>query len=343
LRQFPVFNTKIDTPTGTLDVTPSIDQIMSSIDQIMSSFEDSSDIYDDTTLLREEGILGSPFAEEDAQAFADEREVWYSRRRDFEVPEEDEDYENDGIEIGLTEEEKQERIRENLAQGRDATGILRTHSPVCACNFCQPERDSDPVDEYIQSEEYKTALRVFGEETAAQLCFAAIGGSWYDMFYRVDSDPEWDAVMARYYANKQAREAEEARKLAAYRQRQIEEKVAEEARRNLKKGQQVEKNGRLCTRLFSCVGDKHSGGAKPTTMHVSSECWSHERRCPETGALLTPHKCPFLHPGEPGFHKEWLTNRLWMPAGIAETPRVPQTQASRFPSNGRPPTRPQRR
>jgi hypothetical protein len=86
------------------------------------------------------------------------------------------------------------------------------------------------------------------------------------------------------------------------------------------------------------VGDKHNGGAKPTTMHVSSECWSHERRCPETGNLLTPHKCPFLHPGEPGFHKEWMTNRLWLPAGgIVSTPRAPQAQASRFPSNGKPP------
>jgi len=313
---------------------------MSSIDQIMSSFEDSSDIYDDTTLLREEGFLSSPFAEEDAQAFADESKIWYSRRRDFEVPEEEDAMEeDDGWQLEVTPEEMEARIRENLAQGRDSTGVLRSHSPVCYCNFCQPERDSDPVDHYIQGDEYKTALKVFGEETAAQLCFAAIGGSWYDMFYRVDNDPDWEAVVAKYCATKQAREAEEARKLAAYRQRQIEEKVAEEARRNLKKGQQVEKNGRLCTRLYSCVGDKHSGGAKPTTMHVSSECWSHERRCPETGAMLTPHKCPFLHPGEPGFHKEWMTNRLWLPAGgIAETLRAPQGQApNRFPSNGKPP------
>jgi hypothetical protein len=313
---------------------------MSSIDQMMSSFEDSSDIYDDTTLLREEGFLSSPFAEEDAQAFADESKIWYSRRRDFEVPEEeDEMEEDDGWQLEVTPEEMEARIRENLAQGRDSTGVLRSHSPVCYCNFCRPERDSDAVDAYIQGDEYKTALKVFGEETAAQLCFAAIGGSWYDMFYRVDNDPDWEAVVAKYCATKQAREAEEARKLAAYRQKQIEEKVAEEARRNLKKGQQVEKNGRLCTRLYSCVGDKHSGGAKPTTMHVSSECWSHERRCPETGAMLTPHKCPFLHPGEPGFHKEWMTNRLWLPAGgIAETLRAPQGQApNRFPSNGKPP------
>jgi hypothetical protein len=312
---------------------------MSSIDQMMSSFEDTSDIYDDTSLLREEGFLSSPFAEEDAQAFADESKVWYSRRRDFEVPEEADTPEDDGVEIGLTEEERQARTLAYLAEGRDSTGVLRSHSPVCSCNFCQPERDSDPVDEYIQGDEYKTALKVFGEETAAQLCFAAIGGSWYDMFYRLDSDPEWDAVMAKYTATKQAREAEDARALFAYRQRKIEEKVAEEARRSLKKGQQVEKNGRLCSRLYSCVGDKHNGGAKPTTMHVSSECWSHERVCPETGKLLTPHKCPFLHPGEPGFHKEWMTNRLWVPAGgIAETPRAPQGQPpSRFPSNGKPP------
>jgi hypothetical protein len=265
----------------------------------------------DNALLREDGWM-KPYEAEDREAEEEERRTWYSRKRDYEVFEEEE---NDGVEIGLTEEEKQERIRENLAQGRDTTGVLRSHSPVCGCNFCQPGGDYDPVDEYIQGDEYKTALQVFGEETAAQLCFAAIGGSWYDMFYRADNDPEWDAMMAKYYATKQAREAEDARALFAYRQRKIEEKVAEEARRNLKKGQQVEKNGRLCTRLYSCMGDKNHGGAKPTTMHVSSECWSHERRCPETGALLAPHKCPFLHPGEPGFHKEWLTNRLFVPAG----------------------------
>ena len=268
----------------------------------------------DNALLREDGWM-KPYEAEDREAEEEERKIWYSRRRDYEVLEEE--YENDGVEIGLTEEERQERIRENLAQGRDTTGVLRSHSPMCACNFCHPERDSDAVDAFIQGDEYKTALKVFGEETAAQLCFAAIGGSWYDMFYRLDSDPEWDAVMDKYYATKQAREAEDGRALFAYRQRQIEEKVAEEARRNLKKGQQVEKNGRLCTRLYSCMGDKNHGGAKPTTMHVSSECWSHERRCPETGALLAPHKCPFLHPGEPGFHKEWLTNRLFVPAGQA--------------------------
>jgi hypothetical protein len=280
----------------------------------------------DNALLREDGWM-VPYEAEDREAEEEERRIWYSRKRDYEVLEEEE---NDGWQIVITEEEREARIRENLAQGRDTTGVLRSHSPVCACNFCQPERDSDAVDDYIQGDEYKTALQVFGEETAAQLCFAAIGGSWYDMFYRADGDPEWEAVMNKYYATKQAREAEEARKLAAYRQRQIEEKVAEEARRNLKKGQQVEKNGRLCTRLYSCMGDKNNGGAKPTTMHVSSECWSHERRCPETGVLLTPHKCPFLHPGEPGFHKEWLTNRLFVPAGQA---------VNRFAQAAKPPPR----
>jgi len=308
---------------------------MSSIDQMMSSFEDTSDIYDDNTLLREEGFLSSPFAEEDAQAFADEREVWYSRRRDFEVPEEEDAPEDDGVPFWETEEQREARIQENLAQGRDSTGVLRAHSPVCACNFCQPERDSDPVDEYIQGDEYKTALKVFGEETAAQLCFAAIGGSWYDMFYRLDSDPEWDAVMAKYNATKQAREAEEAQKREAYRQTMLAEKSREDVRRNLKKGQQVEKRPIVCKKLYSCVGDRHTGGAKPTTMHVSSECFHHR----DFLAGKLADDCFALHPDEPAFHKEWMTSRLWVPAGgIAETPRAPQGQApNRFPSSGKPP------
>jgi hypothetical protein len=172
------------------------------------------------------------------------------------------------------------------------------------------------VDAFIQGDEYKTALKVFGEETAAQLCFAAIGGSWYDMFYRADNDPEWDAVMTKYCATKQAREAEEARKLAAYRQRQIEEKVAEEARRNLKKGQAVQKNGRVCTRCYSCEGDKHTdwedGGkkARPSTLGVSSECFTHR----EFLAGRIREDCPFLHQGDAGWHAQWSKNFLWDPS-----------------------------
>ena len=81
------------------------------------------------------------------------------------------------------------------------------------------------------------------------------------------------------------------------------------------------KNGRLCTRLYSCEGVAATGGAKPTTRHVSSECWSHERKCPETGALLAPHKCPWLHPGEPGWLPQWNTDRLFKPAAAAPPPQ----------------------
>jgi hypothetical protein len=85
----------------------------------------------------------------------------------------------------------------------------------------------------------------------------------------------------------------------------------------LKSGVKLEKKNAPCARLYSCVGDKSTGGLKPTTRHVSSECWSHERIDPETGELLTPHKCPWLHPGEPGWQAQWNTDRLWRPASAA--------------------------
>lgn len=110
-----------------------------------------------------------------------------------------------------------------------------------------------------------------------------------------------------------ALKAADAAAAAARRQSLIEEKVAVEARRNLKRGETVEKKHCPCARLYSCVGDKRTGGAKPTTKHVSSECWSHERICPITGALLKPHKCPWLHPGEAGWQNQWSTDRLWKP------------------------------
>lgn len=97
-------------------------------------------------------------------------------------------------------------------------------------------------------------------------------------------------------------------------QSRIVEKVGDESRRALKRGEEVHKKACPCARLYSCVGDKSTGGARPTTKHVSSECWSHERICPQTRALLKPHKCPWLHPGEPGWQKQWDTDRLWKPA-----------------------------
>ena len=85
-------------------------------------------------------------------------------------------------------------------------------------------------------------------------------------------------------------------------QRRIAEKVSDESRRNLKRGEQVQKKPCPCARLYKCVGDKSTGGAKPTvTRAVPGDCWGHR------DFLLgkVPADCSWLHPGEAGWKAEW--------------------------------------
>ena len=189
-----------------------------------------------------------------------------------------------------------------------------------------------PAPAPLPPRDYGRATALFGAQTAAALERVDNGRSLYDALYP-DGDPEWDAFeaecakrAAEREANAEFYRAQEAKALLAYQQRRIEEKVADESkmrlnRDQLKSGVKMEKKACPCARLYSCVGDKSTGGAKPTTRHVSSECWSHERKCPETGALLAPHRCPWLHPGEPGWLPQWNTDRLFKPAAAAPPPQ----------------------
>ena len=93
--------------------------------------------------------------------------------------------------------------------------------------------------------------------------------------------------------------------------------VATKAKMGLKRGQAVAKKPCPCKMLYSCKGDKSTGGAKPTTLHVSSECWAHEYTDPLTKKRIVKHACPWLHPGEEGWQKEWDTNRYFNPAATA--------------------------
>jgi hypothetical protein len=124
-----------------------------------------------------------------------------------------------------------------------------------------------------------------------------------------------------YRATRVVREAEAAAAEAAYRMKTAAEIVAIQAHRGLKRNEEVQKKPTPCSRLYSCVGDKSTGGARPTTRHVSSECWSHEYKCPKSGKLIAKHVCPWLHPGEAGWQKQWDTDRTWKPAA-APAPAV---------------------
>ncbi len=85
------------------------------------------------------------------------------------------------------------------------------------------------------------------------------------------------------------------------------------------------KQMRPCKYLYSCVGDRKTGGARPTTLHITTECWTHSYTDPLTKKVISKHACWFLHPGEPGWCKEWEKNRNFVPA------EVPPPAAARGP------------
>jgi hypothetical protein len=65
-----------------------------------------------------------------------------------------------------------------------------------------------------------------------------------------------------------------------------------------------------CKKLYNCQGGGRDGGvARPTTLHVCTECWRYEYTDPATGQLKIVHTCNWLHPGEDGWQPEWETDR----------------------------------
>lgn len=52
---------------------------------------------------------------------------------------------------------------------------------------------------------------------------------------------------------------------------------------------------------------------------TGSECWAWEYKDPRTGQMKAPHTCMYQHPGEVGWHKEWLKDSKWRPEGDTAT------------------------
>jgi hypothetical protein len=73
-----------------------------------------------------------------------------------------------------------------------------------------------------------------------------------------------------------------------------------------------------CKYLYSCAGDKHTGGAKPTTKHITTECWSHSYIDPLTKKRIEKHACWYTHPGEEGWCPEWVQDRFYRPPGMEQ-------------------------
>lgn len=67
---------------------------------------------------------------------------------------------------------------------------------------------------------------------------------------------------------------------------------------------------------------------------TGSQCWAWEYMDPKTKQLKKPHTCDHIHPGEPGWLKEWNKDRTFSPAaapagrwtGLANVPIPVKTQ-----------------
>ena len=168
----------------------------------------------------------------------------------------------------------------------------------------------------------------------SQFYRASEGGiSWGDIV----QDEEDEARARETPAQKAAREAKAAREMRdiqlgaeAHRMQKEAEMVEFRSKMGLKRGEKPRKAAIPCKKLYSCCGDKSTGGAKPTTKHVSSECWAWEYTDPRDKKKKAPHTCPWIHPGEEGWHAEWMTDRNWKPpTGAAAVPtwRAPAAAA----------------
>jgi len=252
-------------------------------------------------------------------------------------PEEDEDGRPRYVSPPETLEQAAERVAAYAAQGRNAWGVLLERAPCPRPGDCLGCSSPARLKPYTDAECQKV-VELWGWRHGAELILHRNEGWTLDDLYGHEMQVAWDDYCAVKARLADVLRAQEERAIEAMRQQQIAEKVAVESRRNLKRQETVVKKNIPCSRLYSCEGDKSSGGAKPTTMYVSSECWSHERTCPKTGRLLTPHCCPWQHPGEEGWNPHWNRNRLWRPAA-APAPVLPadahwQDAAHRFAALG---------
>lgn len=159
---------------------------------------------------------------------------------------------------------------------------------------------------------------VFHKGTYLTFAYAqVIGLTWGDLYWLWNRE-ELSKLSAEEIAKRNAEEAERLAREEAQRDLEsLSAKLAEKARNHEIKAHYKCNKGKKesypCKYLYSCVGERKTGGAKPTTLHISSECWSHAYTDPLTGERIEKHACWNLHPGEEGWCKEWETNRLFKP------------------------------
>jgi len=185
---------------------------------------------------------------------------------------------------------------------RSSSGSLEMDIPPCFCSACQPP-------EQIPSR--------FGREMDALFTAYGEGGSGKFWLLFGDELEEQEArVLSEYIAAKPALELAQDAAIASYQARNKAERVAIRVGACCTKRTEAraQKKAEPCKFLYSCVGTP----ARSTTMHISSECWSHEYTDAVTGQKVVKHVCDRLHPGEEGWHAEWATDRHFKPVVVPQ-------------------------
>ena len=84
---------------------------------------------------------------------------------------------------------------------------------------------------------------------------------------------------------------------------------------------ELEKESKLRENHARAFGERYRGKkfSQPCKYvigeHKGEECWAYEYVDPLTGNTKRPHTCPYIHPGQQGWHDEWYTNPRFVPKG----------------------------
>jgi len=86
---------------------------------------------------------------------------------------------------------------------------------------------------------------------------------------------------------------------------------------------ELEKESKLRENHARAFGERYRGKkfSQPCKYvigeHKGEECWAYEYVDPLTGNTKRPHTCPYIHPGQQGWHDEWYTNPRFVPKGTS--------------------------
>ena len=168
------------------------------------------------------------------------------------------------------------------------------HVSSCRCDFCEPA---------VPSADYLNAVRLFGAEAADIVVRFQSGETLWNIHAEELLQIE-ERLAVLYRANRVEEEATAAAAAAAFERRNKVERVAirEGATRTRHGPAEIRKLPQPCKFLYNCQGTP----ARPTSMHITTECWSHE-----SGV------CPWAHPAMPARAAMKLADGTVVPASPA--------------------------